>query len=108
MTDLQTVRHGDVLAGLRRWACGSVTDEAAVELLASLGPRFFSTARPWVRACVRTGWYWLDWDAFGPYASRLTPQQQHVVDLVVALLNGQPHISPAAQPVHNQQRRAAA
>ena len=107
MTDRLATRHMDVLVGLRRWARGSVTDEAAVELLASLGGRFSSTARPWVRDCIRSGWYWLDPDPFGSYASRLTPHQQHVIDLIVALLNGEPLGRPAARPAPVESRRAA-
>ena len=107
MTDRLATRHVEVLVGLRRWARGSVTDEAAVELLASLGGRFFSTARPWVRDCIRSGWYWLDPDPFGSYASRLTPHQQHVIDLIIALLNGEPLSSQVARPVTDQVRRAA-
>ena len=107
MTDRLAARHMDVLVGLRRWARGSVTDEAAVELLASLGGRFSSTARPWVRDCIRTGWYWLDPDPFGSYTSRLTPHQQHVIDLIVALLDGEPLSGPAVRPVPVEARRAA-
>ena len=107
MTGRLATRHMDVLVGLRRWARGSVTDEAAVELLASLGGRFSSTARPWVRNCIRSGWYWLDPDPFGSYTCRLTPHQQHVIDLIIALLNGEPLSPQAARPLPVQSRRAA-
>src|SRR3712207_9121684 len=47
--------------GLRRWAAGSPTDAAAVELLALVaGGRLLARSCPWVRPCGRLGWYWLD------------------------------------------------
>ena len=44
-----------VVAGLRRWAEGAATDEAAVELLIGLGARFTHPRRPWIRPCRRRG-----------------------------------------------------
>lgn len=84
-----------VMAGLRLWAAGSMHDEAAVELLAALGGRFTSTARPWIRPCPRPGWYWLDADALTGYVSRLTPHQERVLALVGALLTGHLRIQQA-------------
>jgi hypothetical protein len=77
-----------VVAGLRAWAAGSVQDEAAVELLATLGGRFTSTARPWVRPCQRPGWYWLDPEPMAGSVGRLTSHQERVLALVGALLTG--------------------
>ncbi len=79
-----------VADGLRRWARGCLADEAAVELLAGLGGRFCSTARPWVRPCVRSGWYWLDPAPLRGYAGRLTAHEQRTINLVVALLEDRP------------------
>jgi len=75
-----------VVTGLRAWAAGSVQDEAAVELLATLGGRFTSTARPWVRPCQRPDWYWLDPEPMAGYEGRLTPHQERVLALLVVLL----------------------
>ena len=86
-----------VVNGLRAWAAGSVHDEAAVELLATLGGRFTSTARPWVRPCRRPDWYWLDPEPLTGYVGRLTPHEERVLDLVGALLTGHVRI-PTTSP----------
>lgn len=95
-----------VLSGLRQWAQGAVEDEAAVELLACLGGRFTSTARPWVRPCRRPGWYWLDPEPISPHAGRLSDEQRRVLALVAALLTSEP--IPAAAPLFDAESRAAA
>lgn len=95
-----------VLSGLRQWAQGAVGDEAAVELLASLGGRFTSTARPWVGPCRRPGWYWLDPEPITSYAGRLTDNQRRILALVAALLTSDP--VPAAAPAFDAESRAAA
>jgi hypothetical protein len=79
-----------VVAGLRYWAEGATTDEAAVELLIGLAPRFTHPGCPWNRRCPRAGWYWLDPDALSCFTGRLTAYERRVVALVVALLSGEP------------------
>ena len=88
-----------VVAGLRWWAQGVPTDEAAVELLAGLGARFASARCAWVRPCRRPGWYWLDPDQLSRYPGRLSASERRVLALVVALLGGQPALSPVEAPV---------
>lgn len=50
------------LLGLRCWAQGCRSDEAAVELLAcvAVGGWAVDVARSWVLPCHRPGWFWLD------------------------------------------------
>jgi hypothetical protein len=78
-----------VVAGLRRWAEGSATDEAAVELLVSLGTRLTHRNCPWIRPCRRSGWFWLDPDQLRRFPRRLTAHERRVLALVVALLTDQ-------------------
>ena len=78
-----------VVAGLRRWAQGSLTDEAAVELLASYaGGRFARPGCAWIRPCVRPGWYWLDSDALAGHAERLAGSERRVLLLAADLASG--------------------
>jgi hypothetical protein len=79
-----------VVAGLRRWAEGAATDEAAVELLIGLGARFTDPRCSWIRRCPRAGWYWLDPDSLSVLTGRLTTHERRVLTLVVALLFGEP------------------
>lgn len=80
------------VSGLRRWAAGSATDTAAVELLALVGGgRLLTRSSPWVRPCARLGWLWLDPGPLAQLAAGLYGQDRRLVALVVALLNdGQP------------------
>ena len=73
--------------GLRRRAAGSATDEAAVELLSLVaGGRLLTRSCPWVRPCVRPGWFWLDPRPLEGLAEGLRGRDRHLVALVVALL----------------------
>ena len=95
-----------VVAGLRRWAHGLATDEAAVELLVGMGARFTRPGSPWVKRCARPGWFWLDPDELTCYRGRLTPGQRRLLALVVTLLGGKvARTAPAARAVEG---RAAA
>lgn len=83
------VRRQLAVAGLRRWAEGSLTDVAAVELLASCGRgRLVDPTCAWVRPCLRRGWYWLDPDRLAAEHGPMTADQTRVVALVVMLLGG--------------------
>jgi hypothetical protein len=79
------------ITGLRAWARGSYAEEAAVELLArGFGGRFASTGWPWVKACDRAGWYWLDGDAIWMGAGVLSGGERRFLSAVGALVGGQP------------------
>jgi hypothetical protein len=80
-----------VVDGLRRWAQGSLTDQAAVELLTSyaLG-RHVRPGVAWVRPCARPGWYWLDADALADYAATRTGEERRVLALAARLIDGDP------------------
>ena len=81
----------ETLAGLRRWAEGSVTDEAAVELLASWSAGCL--IRPgvsWVQPCRAAGFLALDGDALAAHALTRPTEERRVLLLAAALLNGQP------------------
>ena len=78
-----------VLQGLRWWAQGDLSDQAAVELLAqSFGGRYLRPGSAWVRRCRRPGWYWLDADALADYAATCAADDREVLALAVRLLNG--------------------
>jgi hypothetical protein len=80
-----------VVTGLRRWARGSVLDEAAVELLAGCLPgRFTSSGCAWVRPCRRACWYWLDAEALARGAAPLSADERRVLALIVSLLGDRP------------------
>ena len=89
-TDGQAGRNGAVnvtTVGLQRWAAESATDEAAVELLSLVaGGRLLTRSCPWVRPCVRPGWFWLDPRPLKGLAEGLRGRDRHLVALVVALL----------------------
>lgn len=73
--------------GLRRWAAGSATDAAAVELLALVANGALLTRScPWVRPCGRLGWYWLDPRPLTGLLASLRGRDRQFVGLVVALL----------------------
>ena len=80
-----------VLQGLRWWALGAVSDQAAVELLArSFGGRFLRPGVAWVRPCRRPGWYWLDADALAAQAVARFGEEREVLALAARLLDGDP------------------
>lgn len=94
-----------VLQGLRWWAQGDLSDQAAVELLArSFGGRYLRPGLAWVRRCRRPGWYWLDADALADYAAIRVGDEREVLTLAVRLLNGE----PAPRLGRNVSGRAAA
>lgn len=75
------------VVGLRRWAAGSATDAAAVELLALVaGGRLLAGSCPWVRPCGRLGWFWLDPRPLTGLLGSLRGRDRQLVALVVALL----------------------
>ena len=80
-----------VVDGLRRWAQGSLTDQAAVELLTSyaLG-RHVRPGVAWVRPCARPGWYWLDADALASFAATRAGEERRVLALAARLVDGDP------------------
>jgi acetoin utilization deacetylase AcuC-like enzyme len=80
-----------MVSGLRRWAEGSLTDQAAVELLASWSAGCH--IRPgvaWVRPCRAAGFFFLDGVALAAHAATRAGDEQRVLLLAAALLNGQP------------------
>jgi hypothetical protein len=80
-----------LVAGLRSWAQGSLTDQAAVELLVSCSNgRFVRPGCAWIRPCARPGWYWLDADALTAQAEALTGLEQRTLLLAAALVGGDP------------------
>lgn len=98
-----------IVAGLRRWADGAATDQAAVELLIGLGARFIHPRCPWIRPCRRRGWYWLNPDPLSRFAGRLTGHERRVLTLVVVLLSGEPAAatSSGVLDIQVESRRAA-
>lgn len=86
-----------VMAGLRCWAQGVASDEAAVELLISCLPtRFTERACAWVRPCRRPGWFWLDPDPLARGAAPSSAGEARVLALVVALLTDRPAVQVAS------------
>ena len=80
-----------LVAGLRSWAQGSLTDVAAVELLVSCSNgRFVRPGCAWIRPCARPGWYWLDADALTAHAEALTGTERRTLLLAAALVGGDP------------------
>jgi hypothetical protein len=80
-----------LVTGLRSWAQGSLTDQAAVELLVSCSNgRFVRPGCAWIRPCARPGWYWLDPDALAAHAQTLAASEQRVLLLAAALVGGDP------------------
>lgn len=78
-----------VIAGLRRWAEGSLSDQAAVELLASWSAGcLVCPGAAWIRPCVAPGWYWLDPDALAEYAATRAGDERRVLLLAAALAGG--------------------
>ena len=86
----------ETLSGLRRWAEGSITDEAAVELLAAW--QSGCLIRPgvaWVHPCRAAGFLALDGDALAEHAVTRPTDERRVLLLAAALLGGQPVPRPA-------------
>src|SRR5215207_7944384 len=84
---LQARLRWQLIGGLRSWAQGSLTDQAAVELLVSCSDgRFVRPNRAWIRPCARPGWYWLDADALTAQAATLPEGPEKHVLLLAALL----------------------
>ena len=83
--------YGDTAtAGLRRWAAGSATDMAAVELLALVASgRLLRSSCPWVQPCRRLGWFWLDPQPLAQLLHRLRGRDRQLVALAVALLQNE-------------------
>jgi hypothetical protein len=80
-----------LVAGLRSWAEGSLSDQAAVELLVSCSNgRFVRPGCAWIRPCARPGWYWLDADALTAHAETLTGSERRMLLLAAALVGGDP------------------
>ena len=74
---LQVQLRWQLVAGLRNWAEGSLTDQAAVELLVSCSnSRFVRPGCAWIGPCTRPGWYWLDADALTVHAGTLAGSEQ--------------------------------
>ena len=80
-----------LVAGLRNWAEGSLTDQAAVELLVSCANgRFVRPGVSWIRPCPRPGWYWLDADTLTTQAETLAGSERRMLLLAAALVGGDP------------------
>ena len=93
-----------VVNGLRRWALGAPSDQAAVELLARcFSGRYVRPGVAWVRPCARPGWYWLDGDALAAYADTVTGEERRVLTLAAVLLGA----DPVARPEIDSGRAAA-
>jgi hypothetical protein len=88
---LQAELRWQLVAGLRNWAQGSLTDQAAVELLASCANgRYVRPGVAWIRPCPRRGWYWLDADTLTVHAEKLTGSERRTLLLAAALVGGDP------------------
>jgi len=88
---LQAQLKWQLVAGLRSWAEGALTDQAAVELLVSCSNgRFVHPSCAWIRPCARAGWYWLDADALAAHAETLTGSERRTLLLAAALVSGDP------------------
>jgi hypothetical protein len=93
-----------VVAGLRRWAAGAPTDEAAVELLVCrFGGRYARSSWPWVHPCRAPGWWWLDGTQLARYAAKVSGERPRVLLLAARLLDGEETV-----PEAGTERRAAA
>lgn len=79
----------EILGGLRRWAEGSLTDQAAVELLASWSAGcLIRPGAAWVQPCRAPGFVALDGDALVTQAATRTGDEARVLLLAAALANG--------------------
>ena len=95
-----------VVTGLRWWAQGVLSDQAAVELLASCSNgRHIRPGVAWVKPCGRPGWYWLDADALADFAATRHGEEQRVLALAARLVTGDPDTH--RRTVHPRRRAAA-
>ena len=86
-----------VVAGLRRWALGAPSDQAAVELLVRcFGGRFVRPGVAWVRPCA-PAWYWLDGDDLAAYADTVTGEERRVLTLAAVLLGADSAVRPEVE-----------
>ena len=80
-----------LVTGLRSWSEGTLSDQAAVELLVSCSSgRFVRPGCSWIRPCARPGWYWLDAEALAAHADTVTGSERRVLLLAAALVGGDP------------------
>jgi hypothetical protein len=80
-----------LVAGLRSWAEGTLSDQAAVELMVSCSNgRFVRPGCAWIRPCARPGWYWLDAEALTAHAGTVAGSERRVLLLAAALVGGDP------------------
>lgn len=80
-----------VAAGLRRWARGAFDQEAGVELLIRAhGGRFAQQGCPWIRACDRPDWWWVDVTRLVDHAGAFSGQEQRILTIVAALIDRRP------------------
>jgi hypothetical protein len=106
MRTYTTAERLAVLTGLRWWATGVLSDQAAVELLASCsGGRHLRPGVAWVRPCVRPGWYWLDAAALADFAATRHGDEQRVLALAARLVTGDPYTR--RRTIHPRRRAAA-
>jgi hypothetical protein len=91
-------QRNEVVDGLRRWALGAPSDQAAVELLARcFRGRYVRPGVTWVRPCARPGWYWLDEDALATYAATVTGEERRVLTLAAVLLGADSAVRPEVE-----------
>jgi hypothetical protein len=87
-----------VVNGLRRWAQGAPSDQAAVELLARcFSGRYVRPGVTWVRPCARPGWYWLDADELAAYADTVAGEERRVLTLAAVLLDADSKTRPEVE-----------
>ena len=86
---LQARLRWQLVAGLRNWAEGVLTDQAAVELLLSCSNgRFIRPGCAWIRPCRRPGWFSLDADALTAHTETLSAESERRMLLLAAALVG--------------------
>lgn len=106
MTTATPADRSAVVTGLRWWATGVLSDQAAVELLATYrNGRHVRPGVAWVKPCVRPGWYWLDADALADFAATRTGDEQRVLALAARLVTGDTWTR--RRTVHPRRRAAA-
>lgn len=81
----------DTAAGLRRWARGLLTVEAATELLIrSCGGRFARPGQPWIRT-DRGGAVWVEWRSITEESTgALSGGERRMLLTAASLANGGP------------------
>lgn len=88
----------ELLSGLRRWAEGSLTDQAAVELLVSWSAGcLIRPGAAWVQPCRAPGFFALDGDALTARAATRTGDEARVLLLAAALVNGEQMVRRASK-----------